>query len=137
MHQVKIGPTGWGTLMEFDVPGLWPVRVNVNSGGAIEVIRASGRSRGNRFRGPYGGWYAETERAVEGRQSSIEAYKSDGEVAGRWTWHAAIYDAGFLTARRHDDRASGVRFGFDLHNPDYTAKTSGLLELERQHFAQR
>lgn len=134
MHQIKIGPTGWGTLMEFDIPGSWPVRVNVNSVGGIEVVRASGRGD-TRFRGPYGGWYADDERAVEGLPASSEAYETDGEVARRWTWHGAINYSGFVSARRRDDRGGVVRFSFDLSSPDYTAATSDLLEQERQRFA--
>src|SRR4051794_32283742 len=110
--------------MECDVADIGPVRVNVNSAGGFEVILAAGRDGRGRFRGPYGGWYAETERTVPSGAQSSAVCEADGTVEHRWTWLGTITTSGLVQAHRRDDRGRVAEFIIDLRDPDYTANTS-------------
>ena len=126
MDQIKIGPTGWGSVIrKTAIESLGDVTVNVNSRGGVEVIRKAGDR-------DYRGWYAEASAGSDFALGTL-AVEGVGRTASH-VFRAAIDVSGKACV----DRSSGNiadRLGFDLVTPpDYRGETTRELEEDRRAF---
>ena len=130
MEQIKVRPTGWGSVLrKTAVDGLGHVTVNVNSRGGVEVIRKAGDR-------DYRGWYAESP-SQDGSPAGAGAVV---EAVGRTTKHLfrAMVDPSGLVVVERQSASRTDALGFDLaSSPDYRGATTAELEQDRQSFLGR
>jgi hypothetical protein len=125
VERSSIGPTGWATIANGPRE-----RVNINSRGCLELIRASTRTN-DRMTGPYDGWCT-CRPTSHGSAGTVSDPIVDIEaLAGAWRWRVLI-GGQLVRVVRYDDAGRDATFDFDLASPDYSAPTQARLEVERK-----
>jgi hypothetical protein len=118
VKRASVGPTGWATIASGPRE-----RVNVNSRGCVELIRASTRIN-DRMQGPYDGWCC----CLPSPRSAavpLNGVLVDVEIlAAAWRWRVWITNR-LVRVARYDDAGGDVAFDFDMVSPHYQRIDAG------------